>query len=72
MEDLFHEIVKYPPSGYNKDGIYMCMMTGLPYQTKKLKLYFSYDYYLNIKCPINKITLNEIVKKNNLYLDPRG
>jgi hypothetical protein len=23
MEDLFHEIVKYPPSGYNKDGIYM-------------------------------------------------
>ena len=27
---------------------------------------------LNIKCPINKITLNEIVKKNNLYLDPRG
>lgn len=23
MEDIFHEIVKYPPSGYNKDGIYM-------------------------------------------------
>ena len=22
MEDIFHEIVKYPPSGYNKDGIY--------------------------------------------------
>lgn len=23
MENIFHEIVKYPPSGYNKDGIYM-------------------------------------------------
>lgn len=22
MEYIFHEIVKYPPSGYNKDGIY--------------------------------------------------
>lgn len=174
MEDLFHEIVKYPPSGYNKDGIYMyddwtsisdigksfngkifsakdylkvenqyintvlmimseldCKYLTIAYievnqnemindiemyekkygvnitgtfpnlkkrmrisrinipnilklclrelcyivfscKSKKLKLYFSYDYYLNIKCPINKITLNEIVKKNNLYLDPRG
>ena len=22
MDDIFHEIVKYAPSGYNKDGIY--------------------------------------------------
>ena len=41
-------------------------------KSKKLELDFSYEYYLNIKCPINKSTLNEIVKKNNLYLDPRG
>ena len=174
MEDIFHEIVKYPPSGYNKDGIYTyddwtsisdigksfngkilsakdylkvenqyintvlmvmsaldCKYLTIEYievnqdriindieiykkkygisitgtlpklkrkmrisqinipnilrlclrelcyivfscKSKKLKLYFSYEYYLNIKCPIDSNTLSQIVKRNNLYLDPRG
>lgn len=174
MEDIFHEIVKYPPSGYNKDGIYtsddwtsisdigksfngkilsvkdylkvegqyvntiMMIMSALDCEyltisyieknqadmindieiyrkkygvsikgtlpklkkgtrlsrinvpnvlrlclrelcyivfsceSKKLELYFSYEYYLNVKCPIDRNILSQIVKKNNLYLDPRG
>ena len=174
MEDIFHEIVKYPPSGYNKDGIYtsddwtsisdigksfngkifsvkdylkveeqyvntvLMIMSALDCEyltieyievnqdemandieiygkkygvsitgtlpklkkgtrlsrinipnvlrlclrelcyivfsckSKKLKFYFSYEYYLNVKCPIDRNILSQIVKKNNLYLDPRG
>ena len=174
MDDIFHEIVKYAPSGYNKDGIYTsddwtsisdigksfngkilsvkdylkveeqyvktvlmimsaldCEYLAIEYieinqdkmandieiyrkkygvsitgtlpklkkgtrlsrinapnvlrlclrelcyivfscKSKELELYFSYDYYLNVKCPIDRNTLSQIVKKNNLYLDPRG
>lgn len=41
-------------------------------KSKKIKLYFSYEYYLNVKCPLAKDILYQIVNKNGLYLDPRG
>lgn len=37
----------------------------------RLQVEFGYDYYLKISCLLDNETLNNLVQRENLYLDPR-